>query len=161
MDIFKFAIQMEKDGEKFYRDQAEQCRDEGLKNILIMLADEEVEHYGIIEQMRERADNPVKAKSTLIESVKNVFVEMKDKQQGFRVQASQADFYRKAQEIEEKSMKFYLDRAQESEGANKDIFDQLAEEERKHLHLMESLVEFVTRPDQWIENAEWHHLDEL
>jgi hypothetical protein len=36
----------------------------------------------------------------------------------------------------------------------------LADEEKKHMILMENLIEFVSRPDTWLENAEWYHLDE-
>lgn len=36
----------------------------------------------------------------------------------------------------------------------------LGEEEQRHEFLMENLVEFITRPETWIENAEWLHLDE-
>jgi hypothetical protein len=38
----------------------------------------------------------------------------------------------------------------------------LAAEEKKHLRIMENIVEFVSRPEpgNWLENAEWYHLDE-
>jgi len=38
----------------------------------------------------------------------------------------------------------------------------LAKEEANHLRIMENIVEFVTRPEpgNWLENAEWHHLNE-
>jgi hypothetical protein len=34
-------------------------------------------------------------------------------------------------------------------------------EEDKHLRIMENIVEFVSRPEpgNWLENAEWHHLE--
>ena len=51
MDIFEYAIQMEKDGEDYYCQLAQQAANEGLKTILAMLADEEVKHRNIIEKM--------------------------------------------------------------------------------------------------------------
>lgn len=161
MDIFEFALQMEKDGEEFYRKLAETCNDIGLKNILTMLADEEVDHYRIIEQLSKRDENAGKAQSQLLDNVRNVFVRMKDENKDFDIECSQADSYRKAREIEEKSMNFYIERANESGGKEKELYLQLAEEERKHVHLMESLVDFVTEPERWLDNAEWHRFDQF
>ena len=43
----------------------------------------------------------------------------------------------------------------------KEVFATLAGEEEKHLRIMENIVEFVSRPEpgNWLENAEWHHLE--
>jgi rubrerythrin len=43
---------------------------------------------------------------------------------------------------------------------HKKILTKLAEEEKKHLFLLENLVEFISRPETWIENAEFNHLDD-
>ena len=161
MDIFEFAMQMEKDGEEFYRKLAETCNDVGLKNILTMLADEEVDHFRIIEHMSKKEGDPDKKQSQLLDNVKNIFIQMKDEDKDFDIECSQADSYRKAREIEEKSMNFYTERANETEGKQKDLFLQLAEEERKHVYLMDSLVEFVTEPESWLDNAEWHRFDQF
>jgi len=40
------------------------------------------------------------------------------------------------------------------------IFLKLAGEEKKHVFLLANLVEFVSRPETWIENAEFNHLDD-
>ncbi|MFH1613968.1 MAG: ferritin family protein [Planctomycetota bacterium] len=44
VDIFDYALQMEKDGESFYREIAQKTSNKGLQAILTMLADEEVKH---------------------------------------------------------------------------------------------------------------------
>ena len=43
MNIYDFAIQMEKDGEAYYRELGERSKQEGLKYIFTLLADEEKE----------------------------------------------------------------------------------------------------------------------
>ena len=40
------------------------------------------------------------------------------------------------------------------------VFLKLAGEEKKHIFLLENLVEFVFSPETWIENAEFNHLDD-
>jgi rubrerythrin len=74
-----------------------------------------------------------------------------------------ASEYRKACAIEEMSQKFYLEKADLVEdGYERQIFLRLAKEEERHLRIMENIVEFVSRPEpgNWLENAEWHHLEE-
>jgi len=51
MNIYKYAMKMEKDSENYYSELANKTDDVGLRNILKMLANDEVKHYNIIEQM--------------------------------------------------------------------------------------------------------------
>ncbi len=53
MNIFEFAMQMEKDGEAYYRQLAHRTANTGLRTILTMLADEEVKHQKLFEQLKE------------------------------------------------------------------------------------------------------------
>ena len=161
MNIYAFAMKMEKDGEDYYRELSQKTDQEGLKRILSMLADEEVKHYRIVEQLSRNVPNPQMAETHILQNAKNIFVQMKEKKQTFDLSAPQADLYRKALEIEEKSHAFYSEKANEVEGeSQKQLLLRLAEEEKKHMFLMENFVEFVTRPQTWLENAEWYHLDE-
>jgi rubrerythrin len=60
------------------------------------------------------------------------------------------------------SRNFYLEKAEEVKDEQaKLLLKKLAKEEEKHLHIMENIVEFVSRaePGKWLENAEWHHLE--
>ncbi len=52
VDIFEYAMQMEKEGENYYRRLAQQRANKGLQTILTMLADEEVKHYNAIEKIK-------------------------------------------------------------------------------------------------------------
>ena len=49
MDIFDFALQMEKDGKRFYQDAAARCGDKGLQAVFNLLADAEQEHYDLVK----------------------------------------------------------------------------------------------------------------
>ena len=163
MNIYEYALQMEKDGEEFYRELAENCQVKGIKTILIMLANEEVKHFNIIAQMQKHAGKSPSAKTKVLENVKNVFASMKEEKADLFFDASDLAAYRKAVDIEEMSLKFYQDKAAETgDKEEKQIFLRLAGEEHKHFRIMEYIVEFVARPEpgKWLENAEWHHLDE-
>jgi rubrerythrin len=161
MNIYKYAMKMEKDGENYYRELANKTEDIGLQNILKMLADEEVRHYNIIEQMMKSKASAELAETGILKKVKNIFIKIKGKNLVFNFDLPQINFYRKAQEIEEKSYKFYIEMSDKVEvESQRKVFLKLAGEEKKHMFLLENLVEFVSRPETWIENAEFNHLDD-
>jgi rubrerythrin len=159
MDILKYAMQMEKDGEAYYRQLAQQTENKGLKSILTMLADEEVKHYKIIEKMETERPQPAPAK--ILARAKNIFAKIKKSDEGLDFASGQIGLYRKAQDIEKKSEQFYREKVSKvTEEYQKEIFLQLAEEENKHYFLLENIIQFVSRPQTWVENAEFYHLDE-
>ena len=159
VNIFIYAMQMEKDGEDYYYQLAQQTANEGLRTILEMLAAEEAGHYRIIDKMRTA--RPDMAETTILSDAKNVFVQIMESNESFDFDLGQTDLYRKAQDIEKKSCDFYLEKADEvEEEYQKEIFLRLADEEKKHYFLLENIVEFVSRPETWLENAEFHHLEE-
>ena len=159
MNIYDFAMQMEKDGETYYRELAGKCGNKGLTNILNMLADEEVKHYEIIKRMKSKT--PKIADTKILENVKNVFAKMKDQKEGFNFNASQKEFYRKAQELEKQSEDFYASKSKETEEKDKkESFTKLAEEEKRHFVILDNIIEFIARPESWLEDAEFNHLEE-
>ncbi len=159
MNIFEYVMQMEKDGENYYRQLVQQTANKGLRTILTMLADEEVKHYNAIEKMKTR--EPQMAETTILTDAKNVFVQIKESNEKFGFDIKQTELYKKAQDIEKRSQDFYLEKANETEKKyQKRIFQKLAEEEKKHYFLLENIIQFVSRPETWLENAEFFHLEE-
>lgn len=163
MNIYQFAKQMELDGEKYYRILAEQSDSAGLRKIFLMLADEEVKHFKVIDLLSRGSEQPEMAETKILDRVKNVFAEMKDTEPHPRIDATAAtQSYLRARDIEEESRKFYQEQADSVENKTQAaIFLRLAMEEGKHLRIMENIVEFVSRPEpgNWLENAEWLHLE--
>jgi rubrerythrin len=160
MNIYDYAIEKEQQAESLYRELANKTRNEGFSNIFNMLADEESKHYKLIEDMK----NDVPAElldSELFPKVKKVFEQMGKKKEEFVFETNQVELYKKAQGIEQQSRDFYIEKANEADDAfQTDIFEKLAEEEQRHYLLIDNIIEMASRPEQWLENAEWHHLDE-
>ncbi len=50
-EVFQFAIRIEENGEKFYRELADQVSDNSIKNLFNSLAEEEIEHAKLFEEM--------------------------------------------------------------------------------------------------------------
>jgi len=109
MDIFEYAMQMEKDGEDYYRQLAQQTENKGLKTILSMLADEEVKHYNVIEKMK--TEKPQMVETTILSNANNVFAQLKESDEKFDSDIEQKELYIKAQDIEKESQDFYTEKA--------------------------------------------------
>ena len=160
MDIFEFAMEKERLAEELYRKLADNAPHKGLISILTMLADEEHGHYEVVKKMKEGVPAEV-ADTILLTNAKTIFAKMRQSREKFKFGDTQIDLYKKAQDIERDSRAFYRQKAKESENpAHKAIFNNLAEEENKHYFLLENIIEFVSRPQTWLENAEFHHLEQ-
>ncbi|HUT28184.1 MAG TPA: ferritin family protein [Sedimentisphaerales bacterium] len=160
MDIFEFAMKKERLSEEYYRQLAGKTSQKGLQSIFSMLADEEAHHYQVVEQMRSKTPDKVASTDVLAEA-KEVFARMSEGTRKFDFDAGEVQIYKKARDIEEESWKFYLQKADEVEDpGQKGIFRKLADEEKKHYFLLENIIDFVSRPETWLENAEFYHLEE-
>lgn len=162
ISVLNYAMQMEKDGEKYYRKLAEESPDNGLTAIFNMLADEEIKHHDVLLQISTDRKTEM-AEGTIREDVKNLFAEMAEDGRKFDYGDSQIGLYRKAQEIEEKSRDFYLEEAESIPSPQgKELFFKIADEEKLHYLMLETIIKFVSRPEpgNWLENAEWYHTDE-
>ncbi|KKO17900.1 MAG: ferritin family protein [Candidatus Brocadia sp.] len=160
MNIYDFAMQMEKDGEQYYRNLIQKTRNAGLKKILDMLADAEVRHYDTLQKMKKNEKTQL-PDSEILSKVKNIFMEMKAGKDTLDVNVSQKEFYKKAQEIEKKSRQFYTEKAAEVDNqSQRETFLTIADEEERHYVILENIINFISQPSTWLENAEWYHLDE-
>lgn len=161
MNVFEFAMQMEKDGEAFYREIAKNTKEAGLQKIFNTLADEEVIHYNTFKSLYEKTSAEAVESNVLVKA-KNIFTEMKAKG-GISVtdDTSQIDAYKKAMKAEEEAFTFYEKKAAEvSDPAEEKVLLTFAREERRHYRLLENVIEFVSRPEEWLESAEFARMEE-
>jgi len=155
MNDLKFAIQMELDGETYYRQQADLKANKGIRNVCLLLADEEKRHGELLK--RKYGDRiEMMAKNDVIAKAKNVFHGLGNIKVDGIEKASQLDFYRVASEKEKESIelykKFLTDATLEEE---KQLFAFLIKQETHHYEIIEAFVAFVKRPEEWVENAEF------
>ncbi|MCP4148141.1 MAG: ferritin family protein [bacterium] len=56
-EALEFAVQIEENGEKFYRHMAEKIEDAGAKKVFTYLADEEIKHRGLYAKMLSKIES--------------------------------------------------------------------------------------------------------
>jgi len=160
MNILEFALEKERLSREYYQQLAAKAQNPGLHNILVMLAEEESHHCHIIEDMRSHI--PVHlAETNILGKAKNIFNNIKESVDQFDFSISEAELYRNARDKEQKSMEFYKQKAaQADDETQREIFLKLANEEQKHLIVIDNICEFVESPQRYLENAEFVHAAE-
>ncbi len=159
MELFDFAIQMEKDGEAYYRQLSHRTANTGLRTILTVLADEEVKHQQLFQQLKE-SKGALQA-SQVLTRTKNIFVQMKESGEVISDETSHIGLYEKAQDLEKQAQAFYLEKSNEAESDHvRDVLVLLAREEQAHYFILDNIIDFLSRPQTWLEDAEFTSFDE-
>ena len=166
MDAFEFALKMELDGEKYYRDLAKSTTYEELKTVLEGLADDEKNHYQIIQLAQKQVIKNSEANSSL-SKVNNVFTNTKNKGLAVnkneliaKLKDEQSDLYRAALVKEEESVALYKDLTEKSKNTEeKNIFWKLMHEEEKHVEVINNIIGMLNNVNDWVEAAEFNHKD--
>ena len=155
MNNWKFAIDMELDGEKYYREQANINKDNGLNVVCLMLAEDEKKHAQILtDKMNEKSFQLIESETLL--KAKNIFEGIGNiKTEGKEI-ASQLDFYRIATEKEKQSIDLYKEYlAKATANEEKDLFEYLIEQEKHHYEVLDNIASLLLKPEEWVENAEF------
>ncbi|MDA3785397.1 MAG: ferritin family protein [Deltaproteobacteria bacterium] len=160
MDMFEFAIQMEKDAETLYLKMAAEAPVEGIKKVLLMLAEEEARHRFTIEQLQKKQGiSP--AKGVALE-IKTVFAELRHDKSIIQISEDALDDYQKALKIEEKGIQFYKEQfAKAKDEASAKLFEVLMKQESYHYKTVENVLEMVRKPQWWVEDAEFNPRDSV
>lgn len=153
MDTYNLAITLEEDMEQYYLEQAQKQEDDHLKQVFLMLAEEERNHARLLTENKDLINAPIEDQD-IIEEAKKLFKNLDDFKNIDKDLPNQLDSYRKALEMEEKSLKFYRE-LQESDPKRKEIYQFLAKQEDKHCIIIEEIIKLVSRPEEWVESAEF------
>jgi len=162
MNIYDFAIDFERENQDFYKECAENTSHEDLKKVFLELAEEEKKHENIVRQLKENKEVD-EVEAGILPKAKEAFQKISENMPtGEGVMPDeQVDVYKKAVDLERKSYEFYIEKAEESDSdLVKKTFSRLAEEEKKHERIMDNITEMVDRPNTWLEDAEWNHLED-
>lgn len=162
-NLIELAIQMEKDGIKFYEGLSEKVPYESAKKMILSFADDERRHLKILSEIfsnitsvdieRYLEENPPK------EKIKTVFDEV---QGGIDVATLQDELssLKIALDMEERSYKLYDEAFSiEEDESLKKLWKRLADEERKHYDIFWNTYDFISKPEEWILREERGLLD--
>lgn len=155
MNVLDFAINMELDGEKYYKEQAEIAQDISLKKIFLILAEDENSHAKLLQHKSNNISYELKGTETISEA-KNLFKEIKDFKNELKQNPDQLDLYKVALEKEKESIDLYEKLLSQSEDDKSiDLFKFLINQEKDHYTTLEELVTQLNQCNDWVEAAEF------
>lgn len=163
MKAFEQAMKMEVDGRAYYLEHAQKASIPALKKILLELADDELKHYNLFKELHESqsATYDEAGATTIYSTTKNVFELLKDEKGGQDLPTDPASVWEHARRVEKDSEDFYREKAAETDDASqKNIWIAIADEEHKHYTAIDHVVDFLKKPTEWLENAEWSGLSD-
>lgn len=157
MNIFDCAIKMEEEARVFYSELAAAATVPELKNLFTLLADAEQEHHDALVDMKKSID-PQKAQFKALQEAACLFRPLLSKRE---IMAEDPDAYSHVVKEEEKGIRFYEELAEQAqdEGTRK-ILLMIAEEERKHLSIVENIYSFIESPKNFLAWGEFSNLKE-
>lgn len=155
MNVYEYAMKVEKDGEAYYKELASKSPNAGLKKIFTLLADAEVKHYHVFKSMRDKDGQDFKALDISTDT-KTIFETLKAEKNSVDFGLDEIKFYEDAIKREDDSYRFYLNKANELENEDeKTVFMNIAQEEIKHKAILEDILAFIQEPTNWVGSAEF------
>jgi rubrerythrin len=160
MNVIDYALHFEEEGKKYYNEQVLRAKKDEIRSLFLMLANDEDRHYKIIEKFKEGVyeylpTETFKNVPNLFNSLKNQNIDLSDSEDLLKV-------YDEAIKIEIKSRDFYKQNALDSNNLKeKEILEIISNEEDKHRIILENLMEFTRKGKEWVESAEFSHIDQL
>ncbi|MBD3392936.1 MAG: hypothetical protein GF418_12595 [Chitinivibrionales bacterium] len=159
-DMWEFAKGFEKEGKEYYERLAKESSIEELSGVFSILAAEEQRHYDLFDKL-QKGQQAEAENSGALGSAKEAFARLSKDNDMPEVIEDAESVYRKALTLENSSIKFYEEALVKLEDAEqKSIVTDVLDQERSHARIISGMIEFIGRPKEWLENAEWHHLDE-
>lgn len=154
MNIYEYAMKVEKEGEEYYRNLADKSSNTGLKRVFTMLADQEVKHYAALKRMARNDGFDIKDYEAFNDE-KTIYEILKEtKADAFP--KDEIAYYEEAIAHEDDMASYYLEKAKEVETeGEKYILTAISEEEAKHKEILENILEYIREPDSLIASAEF------
>ena len=155
VNMLTYAIELEKDGEKYYLEQAEKNKGNSMNRAFILLAQAENKHAELLTRKLTVTDKFLFDERALTEPA-NLFSDKSDYKRDAERVPEQLEVYVFALDMEEKSIELYKRMlAEASDEPTKDLMNFLISKEQDHYDFFDELITLLKKPRDWVENAEF------
>jgi rubrerythrin len=165
MDFLDQAKALEKSAIAFYEDLAKSSNTKEFSGIFLSLAREERNHYEILDAWQRQEQLPDLQIGILkLGDIKKTFEGLTG-----QFQVTSGEFFSRSQifslaiDLERKSINLYrvfLESSDPEIAVHRKILEQILAQEENHIRTIAALAGFLRHPGEWLENAEFYHLDE-
>jgi rubrerythrin len=160
MNVIDCAIKMEEEARLFYQALAANAPDPEEKNLFTMLAQAEQEHHDALVQVQLDA-GPDEMEFKALDQAACVFTPQLSKRDLLARLKREPTGYRLVVEQEERGVQFYEELATRAgDERSRKLLLRIADQERKHLSIVENIYAFVESPKTFLASGEFSNLKE-
>jgi rubrerythrin len=161
MNVFDFAIDMERQGRDFYQQQAQSAEREGIRKIFQMMANDEQQMIESLRKLRAATRQPEKVESSALTRLRNLYKSGLLREQASHL-ADDLEAYRFAIEAQSRLQTLYETAARNEENTQaRRLLLQIAQEEAREVESLQKLYDFVNAPNEFLAWREFSNLDEF
>ncbi len=161
MNVFDFAMDIERSGIKYYQRLAQKAEAMGIRRIFSMMARDEEEMLEKFQAMRARVQHTTMEDSRTLERADNIFNRLLDERDALDLKTD-LEAYTYVVEVEEAICRLYEDAAErESNPEVKGLLQKIGAEEHRELERLQNLYDFVNAPNEYLAWGEFSNLDEF
>jgi rubrerythrin len=160
MNMFDCAIKMETEARDHYAELAAAATTPEMKNLFTLLAGAEEEHLATLVRMKESLE-PDKARFDALTDAACIFRPLLDQRELMAELENDPDAYQHVVKEEKESIAFYeklVDQA--TDGETRRLLNLIAEEEKRHLSIVENIYAFMEEPKSYLAWGEFSNLRE-
>ena len=161
MDFLSNAMELEKKTIAAFRTLSSRCAShEKVHAILEMLIKDHAQH---LKTLSRAQDQDIFALDDLdvFKDIRGQLEQIRSNKDTFSCDVDQLSLYREARGLVLKKQTLYLqarDAIRNPEGMT--YLDRLIQEEHKQMVVLDNIIHMVERPENWLEDAEFSHLEE-
>lgn len=161
MNVFDFAMNIERSGSRFYRHLAEKAEQRGLKTIFTMMAKDEEELLERLQAMKASVQTTTREDSMALEEAPNIFKDVLDEQEALSV-PDDLEAYNYVMKVEEGLCQLYENAAEKENNEQvKNLLLKIAAQEHRELENLQKVYDFVNAPNEFLAWGEFSNLDEF
>jgi rubrerythrin len=161
MNVFDFAMEIERSGRKFYRSVAAKTGTPGVRTIFSMMAEDEQELLDRFRAMKAAAQSTTMEDSGVLENAGNIFENALSEREALQI-SDDLEAYHYVMRVEAAICRLYEDAARREPNPEvQQLLRRIAAEERRELESLRQLYDFVNAPNEFLAWGEFSNLNEF
>lgn len=161
MNVFDFAMDIERRGRNFYRSVAQKTGSAGVRTIFSMMAEDEQKLLERFRAMKETVAFTTMQDSAVLEGSANILRGILNEREALQI-TSDIEAYHYVMDVEAAIFRLYEDAARREVNPEvQGLLRRIAVEERRELESLQQLFDFVNAPNQFLAWGEFSNLSEF
>jgi rubrerythrin len=161
MNVFDFAMEIERSGRNFYRSVAAKAGTAGVRTIFSMMAEDEQELLERFRAIKAAVRTTAMQDSRILESTGNVLGNILNEREALQI-TDDLEAYHYVMRVEGAICRLYEDAARrETNPEVQGLLRRIGSEERRELESLRKLFDFVNAPNEFLAWGEFSNLNEF